>query len=659
MTSWSSTLSIDIETYSSLDLTKSGVYRYAASPDFEILLISYAVDEGSVVTLDLSGTAKPVHGIKELKGLLADPAVRKTAFNATFEITCLRAAFGDDATSPEQWDDTMARAQMLGLPYSLAECAKACGTKMKDGAGTLFISYFCKPCKPTKSNGGRTRNLPENAPDRWAQFIEYNRQDVEAERALRVHLEKLGHVPDSERRLRLLDYRINSCGIAVDADVVDAAIECAAQETATLTHRAREITGLENPNSVEQLKGWLSGRGYEFPSLTKSVLAEAGDVDDPQVREVLSLRARMSRTSVKKYQAIAACTGEDCRARGLLMYYGASRTGRWTGRLVQVHNLPQNHLPDLDLARTLLKERKYEELDFMFGDVQDTLSQLVRTAFVAPAGKTFVIADFSAIEARILAWLADEKWRMDVFAGDGRIYEASAAKMFKVPIETITKGSPLRQKGKIAELALGYGGSVGALEQMGALGMGLKPTELKPLVDKWRAANRKITELWKRIGGAAIEAVRDRRPRFVLRTGPGSHTLILDVRQGILRVVLPSLRELAYVSPKIETGKFGGDALTYMGLAQTTRKWQRIETYGPKLVENIVQAVARDCLAKALMRLSDAGYRIVMHVHDEVVIEADTDCTEDVCRIMDEDISWAPGLRLKVDGYATAYYKKD
>lgn len=667
------TLSIDIETYSSEDLTKTGVYKYAEAEDFEILLFAYAYDDGPVEVIDLaSGDAFP----PDVYSDLINPTVLKTAFNANFEITCLREALKKIASpmlkgSPpekgwdwkistlpaDQWECTMVKSAMLGLPMILDGVAKALNLEQqKMAAGRALIRYFSMPCKPTKSNGMRTRNLPHHDPDKWELFKEYCKQDVETERAIRDK-EKWFTIPRKERELWLLDQRIIGTGVLIDRRMVENAIRMDDDHKEILTAEATELTGLDNPNSPAQLKEWLTDQtGEEVTTLTKTAIPELIENSDCEnVTRVLELRQEMAKTSTKKYQAMLDAVCSDGRVRGLLQFYGASRTGRWAGRLVQVQNLPQNHLPDLDLARETVIEGDRELVELLYGNVPDTLSQLIRTAFVAPEGHRFIVADFSAIEARVTAWLAGEKWRLDVFASHGKIYEASASQMFKVPLDSIDKGSPLRQKGKIAELALGYQGGVGALKTMGGERMGLSEPEMQEIVDSWRLANPNIVRLWYDIQEAAMAVI-------------GNIGRIVEVRgcrfkwdKGLLWITLPSGRSLCYATPGIGKNRFGGDSITYWGVNQTTRKWEKQETYGGKLVENIVQAIARDCLAHSMLRLAEEGFNIVMHVHDEVVIEEPYDgkTMDEACRIMGEPIGWAPGLLLRADGYETEYYKKD
>lgn len=644
-------LSIDIETYSGVDLTKSGVYAYTEAPDFEILLFGYAFDDGPVEIVDLaSGEGLPA----EVFEALTDPTTIKTAFNANFERTCLAKHF-NKPMPPEQWRCTQAHALTLGLPIRLEDVAKALKLKhQKDNAGKALIRYFSIPCKPTKANGRRTRNLPEHASEKWEQFKAYCRQDVEVERAIR---ERLLQYPMQEQKLWELDQRINDTGVRIDPVLVKNAIACDTIYQEKLLAEATRLTGLDNPNSVSQLKKWLKEAvDLEVESLNKESVPELlKQTKSNTVKRVLELRQELAKTSVKKYQAMERAKCRDDRIRGLLQFYGANRTGRWAGRLVQVQNLPQNKLKDLGLARNLLLARQYDTLELLFDSVPVVLSQLIRTAFIPADGYRFIVADFSAIEARVIAWLAGEKWRMDVFNGDGKIYEASAAQMFKVPVESITKDNPLRQKGKIAELALGYQGSKGALITMGALNMGLTEEELPGLVTTWRQTNPAIVQYWSNVEEAAMKAVRDKTSTEL------PHGLTFSYESGMLFIRLPSGRRLAYVRPRIEVEeRFNKMGLTYEGYEQG--KWNRLRTYGGKLVENIVQATARDCLAEAMLLLDAAGYRIVMHVHDEVVMEVpnnDPHALEDACEIMGQPIDWAPGLPLRADGFECNYYRKD
>jgi len=646
-------LSIDIETYSCVDLIKSGVYAYCESEDFEVLLFAYAVDDEEVKVVDLaSGEKIPVEILKAI----TDPNVIKTAYNANFERTCMAKHF-HTPMPPEQWRCSSVHALMLGLPGYLdgvAKCLSLQEQKMKEGKA--LIRYFSVPCKATKSNDGRTRNLPVHDLDKWAIFKDYCKQDVEVERQIRKRLEAFP-IPKVEQKLWELDQKINDEGVLIDSDLVKNALQLDKAFQDRLLEEAMRLTGLENPNSPAQLKGWLLKQGLEVDSLAKkNVEALMGEVENSEVKRLLKLRQAMSKTSVKKYEAMERSICHDHRIRGLLQFYGANRTGRWAGRLVQIHNLPRNSMKDLQIARDLLKSGNYEALELLFESVSDVLSQLIRTAFISSKGHRFIVADFSAIEARVIAWLAGERWRMDVFQSHGKIYEASAAQMFKVPIETIDKGSPLRQKGKIAELALGYGGSKGALMQMGAIEMGLTEDELPELVSAWREANPNIVKLWWGIEGAAIKAVKE---KVVVKMQYG---LSFHYTKGILFITLLSGRSLAYVRPRIGIDeRFGKEQLTYEGIEQGTKQWGRIPTYGGKLTENIIQAIARDCLAVAMLRLAEAGYQINFHVHDEVILDVPvgTGSMEEVEEVMGQPIDWAPGLPLGADSFETDYYKKD
>jgi len=642
-------LSIDIETYSDVDLTKSGVYAYSDSPNFTVLLVAYAFDAEETKIVDLAcGEKLP----QEFLDALADESVIKTAFNAAFERTCL-SRYLNKPLSPVSWQCTAVQSAMLALPLSLEGVGGVLDIQRKKlKEGTDLVRYFSIPCKPTKANGGRTRNLPEHAPEKWELFKTYCIRDVDAEREIRWKLRNFP-IPGSEMELYRLDQEINDRGILVDCDLVSHAVACDLQYKEMATTRAYELTGLNNPNSVTQIKGWLSGHGVEVDSLDKKSVKGLMSETDGEVLEVLKLRLLMAKTSVKKYEAIERSVCSDGRVHGLLQFYGANRTGRWAGRLVQVQNLPQNHLPDLALARSLIKQGRYEDVELLFDSTPGVLSELIRTAFVPKPGTRFIVADFSAIEARVLAWFSDEKWRLYVFDSHGKIYEASASAMFGVPIEEITKGSPLRQKGKIAELALGYGGSVGALTSMGALEMGLTKEELHILVNQWRGANPHITKFWWDVDAAATTVVREKRDMVVGK-------VCFFYKSGILFVTLPSGRKLSYIKPKLEINKFGREGLTYEGIGES-KKWLRIETYGPKLVENIVQATSRDLLALAMLRLRNSGFEIVMHIHDEVVLEVPKDYSsvEEICRIMSVNPDWAAGLPLRTDGYECDFYKKD
>jgi DNA polymerase len=668
------TLAIDIETFSPTDLSKAGVYRYAEDPGFEILLFAYAFNGDPVKCIDLKGstitglfpasrTTKENRLPQEIVDALYDPTIVKTAYNATFERVCLNAhlAKRNLAGLPiAQWECTMVKAAMAGLPMGLDLVAKALNLeegKMKEGAA--LIRYFSLPVRPTRANNMRTRNLPEDAPEKWETFVRYCIRDVEVEREIRNALENF-KIPDEEKTQYVLDQRINDRGVGIDAVMVKNAIHIYNAYAEKLTAEAAALTGLDNPNSVAKLKAWLEDEtGKVVNTLSKSSVSEMLGKDNfgsETTDRVLEIRQKLAKSSVKKYEAMLTAGN---RARGLFQFYGASRTGRWSGRNIQLQNLPQNHLEDLDLARRLVKDGDGEMLELLYDNVPDILSQLVRTAIIPTEGHTFLVADFSAIEARVTAWLAREQWRLDVFRGDGKIYEASAAQMFKVPVENVTKGSSLRQKGKIAELALGYGGGVVALESMGALKMGLRRDELQPLVDKWRGANEDIAKLWREVGAGAFYAVKERRPK-VLFSG-----VYIQLKDGNLLIKLPSERQLVYRNARIGENKYGREAVEYRGANQVTRRWEWQQSYGPKLVENIVQAIARDVLAEAMHRLEGMNYRIVMHVHDEVVIEADpkrkdlNEQLKEVCDIMAETPQWAEDLPLRADGYITEYYKKD
>jgi DNA polymerase len=648
-------LSIDIETFSDIDLGKCGVYRYTDSPNFDILLFAYSIDEGPVQLIDLaSGEELP----KEIVEAILSEDIIKTAFNANFERVALMRYLSlkldkNVYLDPSSWRCSEVQAAMLGLPLHLEGVAKVLRLGVqKMSEGKPLIRYFCIPCKPTAANGGRTRNLPTDAPDKWELFKQYNIKDVEVELEIRKKIKDYP-IPESEQVLYELDQRINDRGFKADMDFVMQAISCDKQFTVAATERAYELTGLENPNSVAQLKDWLSERGVEVESLSKKNVKELVSETEGEVEEALKLRLLMAKTSVRKYEAIERAVCSDGRVHGLFQFYGANRTGRFAGRLVQVQNLPQNHLVDLKLARDLVKEGRFDDLQMLFGNTPGVLSELIRTAFVPKEGHRFIVADFSAIEARVLSWLAGEKWRLEVFQSHGKIYEASASQMFHVPIEEITKGSPLRQKGKIAELACGYGGGVGALKSMGALDMGVEENELQGLIDNWRRANPHIVNFWWEVDKMAIKAVKE-------RTRTRTHGIIFTYKSGMLFVTLPSGRDLVYLKPKLMLNKFGREGLTYEGIG-TTKKWERIETYGPKIVENIVQAASRDLLAEAMLRLDKAGFAIVAHVHDEVICEVpmDESSVEEVCSIMSESPKWSEGLPLDADGYECDFYQKD
>ena len=644
------TLSIDIETYSDVPLPKTGVYRYCESPDFEIVLFGYSVNSGPVQVVDLAcGEKIPA----EIIVALEDESVIKWAFNASFERICLSRFLGyptGEYLDSESWRCSMIWAATMGLPLSLEGVGAVLGLeKQKLTEGKDLIKYFCQPCIATKSNGGRTRNRPFHAPEKWEAFKRYNIRDVETEMGIQHKLRKFP-VPESVWEEYHIDQEINDRGVRLDMELVQQAIAMDARSREELTAAIKNITKLENPNSVLQMKRWLSDNGVETDSLDKKAIAELLKNAPDKLASVLILRQQLAKSSVRKYQAMEKTVCVDGRARGMFQFYGANRTGRFSGRNIQLQNLPQNHLPDLADARALVRSGDFDAVSLLYEDVPDTLSQLIRTAFIPREGTQFLVADFSAIEARVIAWLAGEKWRQEVFAKGGDIYCASASQMFKAPVEKHGVNGHLRQKGKIAELALGYGGSVGALKAMGALDMGLSEDELLQLVDAWRQSNPHIVNLWWTVDRAAMEAVKYKHTTT-------AYGLTLSCRSGMLFITLPSGRKLAYVKPKVGTNKFGGSCITYEGIG-STKKWERLDSYGPKLVENIVQATARDILCYAMKNLRD--YSIVMHIHDEVVIEAKQGTTlSEVCKIMSEAPPWAKGLLLRADGYETDFYKKD
>lgn len=647
------TISIDIETFSSVDLSRCGVYRYSESPDFEVLLFGYSIDGGEVQVIDLACGDKipPV-----ILSALSDPTITKWAFNAQFERICLSRFLGFPAGTyldPTGWHCTMVWSATLGLPLSLEGVGSVLGLeKQKLQEGKSLIKYFCVPCAATKSNGGRRRNLPQHDTEKWETFKAYNNRDVETEIGIQEKLSKFP-VSDTEWDNYRLDQIINDRGIALDMDFVKQAICCDEVTKTRLRSLMQNLTKLENPNSVQQMKEWLADNGLETDTLGKAAVAELIKTVPADLAEVLSLRQELAKSSVKKYTAMENVVGSDGRARGLIQFYGANRTGRYAGRLIQVQNLPQNHLPDLEDARNLIKAGLFDAVDMLYDSTSSVLSELIRTAFVPKDGSRFIVADFSAIEARIIAWLAGERWRMDVFENGGDIYCASASQMFHVPVEKNGINGHLRQKGKIAELALGYGGSVGALKAMGALQMGVLEEELQPLVTAWRQSNPRIVKLWWDVDKAAMTAVRQ-------KTATETHGIRFTYQSGMLFITLPSGRNLVYVKPRIGINQFGSDAITYEGVGGT-KKWERIESYGPKFVENIVQAIARDILSEAMQRLSAAGFEIVMHVHDEAVLEVSTGISsvDEICRIMAEKPKWANGLLLSADGYECEFYKKD
>ena len=644
------TLSIDIETYSDIPLQKTGVYRYSGSPNFEILLFGYSIDSGPVQVVDLTCGE---HIPKEVLAALEDDSVIKWAFNAAFERVCLSRYLGyptGEYLDPESWHCSMVWAATMGLPLSLEGVGAVLGLeKQKLTEGKELIKYFCQPCLPTKANGQRTRNRPFHAPDKWELFKRYNARDVEAEMGIQQKLSKFP-VPPQVWEEYDIDQEINDRGVRIDMELVEQAIDMDARSRQELTDAMKHMTALENPNSVQQMKQWLSDNGVETDSLGKKVVAELLKTAPPELAEVLTLRQQLAKSSIRKYQAMEKTVCSDSRARGMFMFYGANRTGRFSGRNIQLQNLPQNHLPDLAEARALVRSGDFDAVKLLYEDVPDTLSQLIRTAFIPRDGAQFLVADFSAIEARVIAWFAGETWRQEVFAKGGDIYCASASQMFKVPVEKHGVNGHLRQKGKIAELALGYGGSVGALKAMGALEMGLTEEELPQLVDAWRQANPNIVKFWWAVDKAVMEAVRYKHTTT-------DYSLTFSCRSGMLFITLPSGRKLAYVKPKVGTNKFGGECITYEGIG-STKKWERLDSYGPKFVENIVQATARDILCYAMRTLRHCS--IVMHIHDELVIEADPRMSLDVvCQQMARTPPWAKGLLLRADGYATPFYKKD
>ena len=639
-------LSIDIETYSDVDLSKCGVYKYASSPAFEVLLFGYAADGGDVRVVDLAcGEQIP----EEVISALADTSVTKWAFNAMFERVCLSNFLGE-WLEPEGWHCTMVWSATLGLPLSLESTGAALGLeKQKLTEGKDLIRYFCVPCKPTKANGGRMRNLPKHDREEWRRFKAYNLRDVETEMLIQKRLSNFP-VPDAIWEEYHLDQEINDRGIGVDMELVRQAIAMDVRSRERLTDALQELTGLENPNSIQQMKQWLADHGLETDTLGKKAVAELVKTAPEPLREVLSLRQQLAKSSVKKYTAMENAVCADSRAHGMFQFYGATRTGRFSGRLIQLQNLPQNHMGDLAEARALVRSSNYEALSMLYEDIPDTLSQLIRTAFVPQDGRKFIVADFSAIEARVIAWFAVERWRLKVFEDGGDIYCASASQMFHVPVEKHGINGHLRQKGKIAELALGYGGSVGALKSMGALEMGLAEEELQPLVDAWRGSNPMITQLWWDVDRAVKDCIRQRVPTE-------THGLHFDYRSAMLFITLPSGRRLAYVKPRLGENQFGGESVTYMGVSGT-KKWERLESYGPKFVENIVQGTARDILCYAMRTLRNCA--IVAHVHDEVIIEADRRMSvAAVCEQMGRTPPWAKGLKLRADGYECEFYQKD
>lgn len=658
------TLSIDIESYSDADLQKCGVYKYAQSSNFEILLFGVSVNGGEVIVYDLAqGEELPM----DIITALADDTVTKWAFNAAFERVCLSVwlqrnypqcfcsySINEDTVGdyldPAAWKCSCVWSAYMGLPLSLAGTGTVLGLeeqKLKEGKD--LIRYFCVPCKPTKVNGGRTRNLPEHDMKKWNLFKFYNKRDVEVEMSIQDRLKKYP-VPDFVWEEYHLDQEINDRGIALDMDVVENAIAFDAKSKAELAEKMQGLTDLDNPNSVVQMKQWLADNGLEMDSLGKKEVAQAVKTAPKELAEVLLLRQQLAKSSVKKYQAMQNAVCEDGRARGMFQFYGANRSGRWAGRMIQLQNLPQNHMPDLKQARGLVESGNYAAMEFLYDDIPDTLSQLIRTAFVPRTGMKFVVADFSAIEARVLSYLAKESWRSEVFQNNGDIYCASASAMFGVPVEKHGENGHLRQKGKIAELALGYGGSVGALKAMGALDMGLEKEELQPLVDSWRAANPNIVRFWWDVDRCVKDTVKN-------RVTTETHGIRFFYQSGMLFIQLPSGRRLSYVKPRMGENRFGGEAVTYEGVGGT-KKWERIESYGPKFVENIVQAISRDILAHSMRTLSHCF--ICGHVHDELIIECGMGASLDaVCEQMGRTPHWISGLLLRADGYECSFYKKD
>lgn len=642
-------LSIDIETFSDIDLIKCGVYKYADSPAFEILLFAYSVDDGEIHIVDLvSGEELP----EEIAEAIKSDTVIKTAFNAQFERVCLSKHLGI-LLDPSSWYCTAVQAAELSLPSSLADVGAALGLeRQKMTEGKELIKYFCVPCKPTKSNGSRTKNMPWDAPEKWTLFKEYCKRDVDVERQIAKKLD-MYPISESEHRLYVLDQNINDRGVLVDLELARQAVKLNSIQTAVATEQAYTLTGLENPNSVAQLKAWLTENGVEIESLSKKAVSALVDETDGDIQEMLHLRLLMSKTSVKKYEAVMRSVCKDNRVRGMMRFCGASRTGRWSGQILQVQNLPQNHIPDLTLARDIVKDGDFELLDMTFGNVPNVLSELIRTVLIPKPYLRFIVADFSAIEARVLSWLAGEQWRLDTFRNGGDIYCASASQMFRVPVEKHGVNGHLRQKGKISELACGYGGSVGALKNMGAVEMGVPEDELQGLINDWRNANPHIVKLWTEVGNTAMKAIKE---KTIVSLGK----LVFMYERGILFIRLPSGRRLSYIKPRIGTNRFGGDSITYMGVG-ASKKWERLETFGGKLVENIVQAIARDLLASAMMNVANAGYDIVFHVHDEIIAEVPDGqgSVDEMCMLMSINPDWADGIPLSADGYECEYYRKD
>ena len=646
-------ISIDIETFSDVDLIRCGVYKYADSPNFEMLLFAYAVDDGDVHIIDIAGGEElPEEIIQTIKS----DTVVKTAYNAQFERVCLSKYLKlpeGEYLNPQSWYCTAVQTAELALPLSLADVGSVLGLeRQKMTEGKELIKYFCVPCKPTKSNGNRTRNRPCHDINKWETFKKYCMRDVDVERQIADKL-KMYPISDEEHRLYVLDQIINDRGVLVDSELAEQAVKLNSIQTAVAVEQAYMITGLENPNSVTQLKQWLKENGVEIESLSKKAVKSLADETDGDVSEMLKLRLLMAKTSVKKYEAVIRSVCSDNRVHGMMRFCGANRTGRWSGNILQPQNLPQNHLPDLTLARDIVKDGDFEMLDMMFGNVPNVLSELIRTVLIPKPNHRFIVADFSAIEARVLAWIAGEQWRIDTFRNGGDIYCASASKMFKVPVEKHGVNGELRQKGKISELACGFGGSGGALKIMGAVEMGVQENELQGLINDWRNANPHIVRFWYEVGNAAMKAIKE-------KTTVSLGKLVFAYERGILFIRLPSGRRLSYIKPRIGTNRFGGDSITYMGI-NSAKKWDRLETFGGKLTENIVQGTARDLLANALINAANAGYDTVFHVHDEIICEVPNGygSVDELCKLMCIKPEWADGLPLNADGFEYEYYKKE
>lgn len=646
-------LSCDIETFSDVDLIRCGVYKYADSPNFEMLLFAYAVDDGDVHIIDIAGGEELPEKI--IQAIKSDTVV-KTAYNAQFERVCLSRYLklpDGEYLNPQSWYCTAVQAAELALPLSLADVGSVLGLeRQKMTEGKELIKYFCVPCKPTKSNGNCTRNRPCHDINKWETFKKYCMRDVDVERQIADKL-KMYPISDEEHRLYVLDQIINDRGVLVDSELAEQAVKLNSIQTAVAVEQAYMITGLENPNSVTQLKQWLKEKGVEIESLSKKSVKSLADETDGDVSEMLKLRLLMAKTSVKKYEAVIRSVCSDNRVHGMMRFCGANRTGRWSGNILQPQNLPQNHLPDLTLARDIVKDGDFEMLDMMFGNVPNVLSELIRTVLIPKPNHRFIVADFSAIEARVLAWIAGEQWRIDTFKNGGDIYCASASKMFKVPVEKHGVNGELRQKGKISELACGYGGSVGALKNMGAVEMGVQENELQGLINDWRNANPHIVRFWYEVGNAAMKAIKE-------KTTVPLGKLVFAYERGILFIRLPSGRRLSYIKPRIGTNRFGGDSITYIGI-NSAKKWDRLETFGGKLTENIVQGTARDLLANALINAANAGYDTVFHVHDEIICEVPNGygSVDELCKLMCIKPEWADGLPLNADGFECEYYKKE